>query len=130
MNAKKRKKLEAAGWKIGTAAEFLGLSAAEEAFIELKLGLARILRDRRVTQKLTQSEAARLLGSSQSRFAKMEAADPSVSLDLMVRALFALGASPRILANAFREAATVAESPAAYRVRKSKKTAKAKSQPS
>ena len=35
------------------------------------------------------------LGSSQSRVAKMEAADPSVSLDLLVRGLLATGASPR-----------------------------------
>lgn len=97
MKSEKCHKLEKAGWKVGSAAEFLGLSAAEEAFIELKLGLARSLRDHRTIQNLTQAEAARRLGSSQSRVAKMEAADQTVSLDLLVRALLTLGAHPSIL---------------------------------
>jgi len=96
----KRKRLEAKGWRTGTTREFLGLSAQEEALIELKLQLAASLRRRRVRRRLTQTELARILKSSQSRVAKMEAGDPSVSLDLIVRSLIALGASARDVARA------------------------------
>lgn len=98
MNKAKRRQLERRGWKVGSAAEFLGLSAEESRFIELKLALSRWLRERREAQKLTQMELARQLRSSQSRIAKMEAGDPSVSLDLLIRSLFALGATKRDLA--------------------------------
>lgn len=97
MKKSKREALEAKGWKVGSVAEFLGLSEAESALLELKLALGRSLRERRTKQGVTQIELARRLGSSQSRVAKMEAADPSVSLDLLVRSLFALGATPRDL---------------------------------
>ncbi len=100
MQKKKRERLEEAGWKVGSAADFLGLSDEEAAFVELKLSLSESLRERRTTLGLTQGELARRLGSSQSRVAKMEASDPSVSLDLLVRALLATGATPREIASA------------------------------
>jgi len=105
MKKSKKKRLEAAGWRVGSTAEFLDLSPEEEAFIELKLALAQSLRDRRRRRKLTQTQLARLLKSSQSRVAKMESSDPSVSLDLLVRSLLILGASPRDLARIFQNAA-------------------------
>lgn len=114
MKIEKRKRLEQEGWKAGSASEFLGLSAAEEAFIELKLALARSLRHHRTACALTQAGAARMLGSSQSRVAKMEAADATVSLDLMVRALFTLGATPAGLARAIAQPAALNEEPAGY----------------
>ncbi len=89
----KLKRARAAGWKVGTAKEFLGLSDEEAALIEMKLSLASQLGKRRRARHLTQAQLARQLGSSQSRVAKMEAADPSVSLDLLVRSLLSLGAS-------------------------------------
>lgn len=98
MNKTKQKKLERRGWKVGSSADFLGLSAEEARFIELKLALSRWMRERRAAQKLTQADLARRLQSSQSRIAKMEAGDPSVSIDLLIRSLFALGASKRDLA--------------------------------
>ena len=98
MDAKRKKKLEARGWKVGDTADFLGLSPEEVEFVELKLALAQGLREERETQGLTQAELARRVGSSQSRVAKMEAADPSVSVDLMVRSLFKLGAQRRDVA--------------------------------
>ena len=84
--------MEREGWRIGTAAEFLGLSEDEAAFIEMKLSLAEGLRAIRLEESLTQDEVATLVGSSQSRVAKMEAADPSVTVDLLVRTLLRLGA--------------------------------------
>lgn len=93
MNAKKRKRLEADGWKIGSAAEFLGLSPEEALLVEMKLALANDLRARRQRLKITQQQLAEQIGSSQSRVAKIEKADRSVSMDLLVSSLAALGAS-------------------------------------
>ena len=93
MNEAKRRKLEAKGWRFGSAQEFLGLSDADAAFIELKLKLAQGLRDLRLKRCLGQVQVAKLIHSSQSRVAKMEAADPSVSVDLLVRSHLALGTS-------------------------------------
>lgn len=95
MKSGKRRRLEAAGWRVGTAQEFLGLSDAEAAFIDIKLRLASALAKRRADSAFTQFEAASILGSSQSRVAKMEAGDESVTADLLIRSLLTLGASPR-----------------------------------
>jgi len=97
MREDKRKQLEAGGWKIGSAKEFLRLSDEESAYIELKMRLAESLRERRRRERLSQTDLARALKSSQSRVAKMEAGDPSVSLDLLIRSLLALGTSSREL---------------------------------
>jgi DNA-binding XRE family transcriptional regulator len=93
MKARKRKRLEAAGWRVGSAAEFLRLKPEEAALVEMKLNLARRLRDLRTNRGLSQEAMAKLLGSSQSRVAKMEAGDRSVSVDLLVRSLLLVGAS-------------------------------------
>jgi DNA-binding XRE family transcriptional regulator len=98
MRASKHKKLTDAGWQVGDAADFLGLSPEEQAYIDLRLKLAVGLKTRRSRKKLTQVELAKSLGSSQSRVAKMEAGDPSVSVDLLVRSLIALGADSRDIA--------------------------------
>lgn len=93
MKDSKKKRLQSAGWRIGTPAEFLDLSPEEAAYVELKLALADYLKALRAQNSWTQAQVANRLRSSQSRVAKMEAADPSVSVDLLVRALLALGAS-------------------------------------
>jgi DNA-binding XRE family transcriptional regulator len=100
MDKAKRKKLERAGWSTGSPAAFLGLSDGEAAFVELKLALSEELRARRENQGLTQVALAERLGSSQSRVAKMEASDPAVSVDLLIRGLLATGASRREIASA------------------------------
>jgi len=97
MKTAKRKRLETKGWKIGNSTEFLGLSVEEAAYVELKLALSKNLQATRKEKNLTQEELARLLKSSQSRIAKMEAGDPSVSLDLLVRSLLVLGTSRKTL---------------------------------
>ena len=93
MKQARRKKLEAAGWAVGNAADFLGLSPEGEALVEMKLRLAAELRKLRAEQNVTQLELARRLGSSQSRVAKMEKAD--ASFELLMRSLLTLGATPR-----------------------------------
>ena len=97
MREEKRRRLEAQGWRVGTTAEFLGLSPEKSAYVELKVRLAEGLRALRRRQSLTQADLAKRLQSSQSRIAKMEAGDPSVSLDLLIRSLLTLGASRRDL---------------------------------
>lgn len=98
MRESKRRKLEAKGWRIGTPKDFLGMSDEEEAYVNLRLKLAEGLKERRQSRGITQLGLARTIKSSQSRVAKMEAGDPTVSLDLLVKSLFALGASNRELA--------------------------------
>ena len=94
----KRKRLEAKGWKIGSAREFLKLTDQEEAYVELRLKLADALKRQRMRRNLTQADLAKTMKSSQSRVAKMESGDASVSLDLIVRSLLAIGTSNKELA--------------------------------
>lgn len=100
MKASKRKKLENAGWKVGSIEDFLGLSAEEAEFIEMKLALSRFLKQSRLKKKLSQVAFAKRIDSSQSRVAKMEAGDPSVSIDLLMKSILALGASKKDVAKA------------------------------
>ncbi len=108
MKKSKRARLEAHGWRVGNAADFLELSPEESALVETKLALSESVRERRSKQGLSQAELARRLKSSQSRVAKIEAADPTVSADLLLRALFALGATPGDVASAIRKGHPVA----------------------
>ena len=78
--------------------EFLGLTDEEATVVELKLGLATAVKEQRSRRNLTQEQLGRMLGSSQSRVAKMEAGDPSVSIDLLVRSLLRMGATRKAVA--------------------------------
>jgi len=98
MRVAKRRRLLQRGWAVGDADEFLGLTAEERALVDLRLRLANGLKLQRVQRRLTQGELAKVVRSSQSRVAKMEAGDPSVSIDLLLRSLIALGASNSDLA--------------------------------
>ncbi|OGA18895.1 MAG: transcriptional regulator [Betaproteobacteria bacterium RIFCSPLOWO2_02_FULL_66_14] len=101
MKASKLKRLQAAGWKAGSAAEFLGLSGQEAALVDLKLALVTAVRATRRKRGISQIDLAQRMRSSQSRIAKIEAGDASVSLDLIVRALIAAGASQKDVQRAF-----------------------------
>ena len=98
MDKKKKRALEAKGYKVGSVGEFLGLSKEESEYIELKLALSQALVKRRKRSKLTQVQLAKKLNSSQSRIAKMEKGDPRVSLDLLVKSLMAMGATKKNIA--------------------------------
>jgi DNA-binding XRE family transcriptional regulator len=97
MDKRKKDKLARKGWKTGSVAEFLDLSTEESAYIEMKLALSEKLKERRRRAKLTQAELAKAIESSQSRVAKMETGDPTVSIDLLVKSLLALGVSKKEL---------------------------------
>ena len=100
MRATKVKRLTEAGWRVGSAREFLGLSAEEAVLVEMRLALSASLRVRRERAELTQAALAKRVGSSQSRVAKMEAGDPTVSIELLIKALLAAGATRRDVAKA------------------------------
>ncbi len=104
MKTTKRKALERAGWRTGSADEFIGLKPEETALVNMRLSLAEKLRGRRTKLGLSQTELALRLGSSQSRVAKMEAGEADVSLDLLVRAMLATGANERDVAHAIAAA--------------------------
>jgi phage-related protein len=104
----KKAKLAQRGWRVGSAEDFLELTPEEAALIELKLALSGGLKERRLASGVTQTQLARRLGSSQSRVAKMEAADPSVTVDLLIRGYLALGATPRDVARAIGKASRAA----------------------
>lgn len=98
MKNSKRKNLESKGWKVASVDEFLGLSKEESEFIELKLNLAHYLKTKRLNKKYSQEDLAKQIHSSQSRIAKMERGDPSVSVDLLIHSLLSLGTTRRELA--------------------------------
>ncbi len=98
MDKAKRQRLEAKGWKVGSVDEFLGLTSEEAAYIELKLALSQNVKKYRRSKHLTQIQMAKLMKSSQSRVAKIESGDATVSLDLLIRSLIVMGASRKDLA--------------------------------
>ena len=102
MDEAKRKKLEEKGWKVGTVTEFLNLTPEETTLIEIKLALSRYLKERRI-RSMTQTELADKLHSSQPRIAKAENGDASVSIELLVRAILATGATPQEIGKAIAQ---------------------------
>ena len=100
MDTQKRQRLEAAGWAVEDASDFLGLSPAESELVELKTRLTILAKKQRRANNLSQAALAKKMGSSQSRIAKIESGDASVSLDLIVRALLTTGITRQELAKA------------------------------
>lgn len=98
MNSAKRKRLEAAGWKVGTLEQFLGLTKEEVRLIDLKLSLSKRVKRHRLSRGITQVKLAKSLGSSQSRVAKLEDGADGATLDFLFRALFVLGVSNAAIA--------------------------------
>ena len=98
IRTEKEQQLDSGGWRVGSAEDFFDLTPEEAALLELRLKLADAVREWRRERHLTQAALARILGSSQSRVAKVETADDSVSLDLLIRSFLAMGATTRDLA--------------------------------
>jgi hypothetical protein len=103
MDAAKRRKIEESGWRVATVEEFLDLSPEDSAYIELKLALRDAMKRLRTARRLTQAQLARRMGTSQPNVARVESGDPAVSLDWLIRGLFALGASRSELAGIIQE---------------------------
>src|SRR5512138_2634310 len=89
MKRAQKAKFEKAGWTVGSESDLLGLNEAEAALVEAKLSLGDAVRTVRKRRHMTQAGLAKLMGSSQSRVAKVENRDPEVSLDLQLKAIFA-----------------------------------------
>jgi transcriptional regulator with XRE-family HTH domain len=104
MDADRRKRLEAAGFKFGTVGELFGLTEAEEQLVEMKVAIAEAIRHLRESRSLSQADLARLLGSGQSRVSKLERSSEATSLDTLFRCMLVLGASRRDLAKAIAPA--------------------------
>ena len=98
MDKTKKKAIENNGWKVGEIDQFLGLDSAEMAIVEMKMALAKTLIEKRKQSKITQINMAKLIGSSQSRVAKIEKGDSTVSIELMLKSLFSLGATKKEIA--------------------------------
>ncbi len=98
MDKTKKKAIENKGWKVGDIDQFLGLDSAEMAIVEMKMALAKTLIEKRKKSKITQINMAKLIGSSQSRVAKIEKGDSTVSIELMLKSLFSLGATKKEIA--------------------------------
>jgi ribosome-binding protein aMBF1 (putative translation factor) len=93
LNNKRKKELETQGWKFGGFEDFLGISDDEFEYIEIKINLSEMVREFREGKGLSQADAAEILKSSQSWLAKIETADPTVSIDMQIKSLLALGAT-------------------------------------
>lgn len=93
MNKAKLEKLSKAGWAVGSTSDFLNLTPEESSFIEVKVALSKYVHEKRIQNQWTQEKLAQMLKSSQSRVAKMECGDPSVSIDLLIRSLFVMGST-------------------------------------
>jgi ribosome-binding protein aMBF1 (putative translation factor) len=104
MRKEKRERLERAGWRVGNTNELLGLGKEETALIEVRVSLARELRRQRLAKNLSQAALAKRIGSSQSRVAKMEAGDASVSIDLLLRSLFTSGSTSTAIGHVIAKA--------------------------
>jgi predicted XRE-type DNA-binding protein len=91
MDREERRALESAGFRVGDASDFLGLTAEERQLVELRIAVGRRVRQLRESRHLSQQQLASKLRTSQSRVAKIESAAAGVSLDLMFRAFFAVG---------------------------------------
>jgi DNA-binding XRE family transcriptional regulator len=94
------RRLEKAGWEVTTVQDLLGLSAAENEIVEMKVALSLKLKEQRKRRHLSQKAVAELLGSSQPRVAQIEAGGPNVSLDLLLKALFVTGVTKKEVAKA------------------------------
>ena len=94
MKTNKRKQLEAAGWNVGSAASFVELRDDEVTLLETGQSFGRRIKKLRASDGLTQTALEKTMRSSQSRVEKIESGHPGVALELMVRALLALGADP------------------------------------
>ena len=91
MDSAKRKALQAAGWKVGDAADFLDMNDEERQLLDARVQLALALRRQRKASGLSQKELGARLRTSQPRVAKIERAASDVSLDQLVRAFSAAG---------------------------------------
>ncbi len=122
MDKVRKKKLEEKGWKFGGPQDLLGLSDAEMRFIDARINVRRALAPLRKRAGLTQAQVAKMMESSQSRISKLEGGDPDASLDLMIRAFFTCGGTPRELGRVISGRPLETRAQAPTRVKTSTKT--------
>ena len=91
MDARKRKSLEAAGWKFGDAADFLGMTDEERRLLDARMEMAIAVRRLREAKSLSQKQLAERLKTTQPRIARIERAAANVSFDQIFKAFTAVG---------------------------------------
>ncbi len=91
MDPKKKRALEAAGWRFGDAADFLGLTGEERQLLDARVEAALAVRRQRQALKVSQTQLASRIKTSQPRVVKIERAASDVSLDQILRAFAAAG---------------------------------------
>lgn len=104
MKKTKKAKLEANGWRVGSAKEFLGLSDEEMRVIDVKIKLVQLHRKQRMKKGLTQHALAEKIHTSQSRIAKLEQGKRNISTDLILKSLYAMGTPSELIAESFTNA--------------------------
>jgi len=90
VDKKTKEKLKEQGWEFGGIKEFLELSDEEVQLVELRINLGRYLKEQRKKCGYTQNQLAKMIKSNQSRIAKMENGDNSVTIDALLKSLFYL----------------------------------------
>ena len=93
MTKEKIKKLEAMGFKVTTTKDWLRLSVEEEKVIEMRVALAAELEKMRKEAGLTQAQLAKKLGTKQSGVARMINNPDTATIDNLIKAMVAMGAS-------------------------------------
>lgn len=101
MDAERKKKLEAAGWKFGDYADFLGMTPEEKAVVEIRLAATREMERLRAENPISQEELARRMGTKQPNVSKLFKNPGKATLDTLFRALLALGSTPKKIASLF-----------------------------
>lgn len=97
---RRREELEKRSFRQTTIGDWLDLTPEQVEMIEMRVGLATMLRRLREREGMTQTDVARVLETSQPRVSKMESGDPTVTIDLLIRALLVLGVSRSKIARA------------------------------
>ena len=98
MDKERIKKLEKVGWKMGDFGDAFDLTPEDRTFVEMRLAAAREVDRLREEQGVSQRELARRLGTKQPTVSRMLRTPATSTLDSLVRALLALGATPKKIA--------------------------------
>ncbi len=88
MDVIKQQMLEADGWRVGDADDFLELSPEDSLLVEMKLALSRRLKEYQ-SLPIPQNELASRVSLSQLQ--GMENGDSSVSFEFLLRTMLATG---------------------------------------
>jgi hypothetical protein len=102
MEPAKRARLEAQGWRFGNVAEFLALTPEESTLVEMKVALRAALRRR--SAHLSEADVAKRVHSSVKAGLTQEDDMRGVSLEWLIRAMLAVGATSQEIGSVIAQA--------------------------